>query len=251
MRPMDGIRYSVVIPVNNEEDTVALLVRALTPVMESLGAGYELIMVDDGSTDRTLPRLRQLAQQTVRLTVLSLGTQQGKGAALQAGMDRVRGEILMMLDGDLQDDPREIPHLLQKLDQGYDVVCGWRFPRRDPFGKKFASFLGNLTRRCLWHDPVHDVGCSLRVFRRAVLSRVEFSDGRHRWFTWLAAREGFRIGEVKVRHHPRQFGHTHYGMWDRLLESCVTLWHLRRTRISAEPKEPRHEPSLDRTGIGR
>lgn len=243
---MDLIRYSVVIPMNNEEDAVQPLVQAVTQVMDSLGAIYELIIVNDGSVDGTLARLNRLMPSAPRLTVVSFPTRQGKGRALQAGLDRARGEILVTLDGDLQNDPNDIPALLQKLEEGYDVVCGWRSPRRDPWMKRASSGVANVIRRMLRRDEVHDVGCALRVFRRTVLPRVNLSDGRHRWFTWLAARAGCRIGEVKVRHHPRRFGRSHYGTWDRLIESCATFWRLR------QPKEcDVHESAIGGTRLRR
>lgn len=243
---MDLIRYSVVIPMNNEEESVEPLVRAVTQVMDSLGAAYELIIVDDGSIDGTLAQLNRLMPSAPRLTVVSFPTRQGKGGALQTGLDRARGEILVTLDGDLQNDPHDIPALLQRLEQGYDVVCGWRTPRNDPWTKRTSSKIGNLIRWILLREPLHDVGCSLRVFRRTVLQRVNLSDGKHRWFTWLAARAGFRIGEVKVRHHPRRFGRSHYGTWDRLIESCATLWRLR------QPKECHvHESAIGGTRLRR
>ncbi len=239
---MPDIRYSVIIPVNNEEEAIEPLVCALIPIMESLAATYELLVIDDGSTDGTLARLNRVRSRTPHMTLLSFPTRQGQGSALQAGLDRARGEIVITLDGDLQNDPGGIPHLLKKLEEGFDVVCGWRFPRRDPWMKRASSGVANAVRRMVLRETVHDVGCALRVFRRAALHAIDLSDGKHRWFTWLAARAGCRIGEVKVRHHPRRFGRSHYGTWDRFVESCATLWRLRQSK-----ERDRYESAVDRT----
>lgn len=230
--------YSVIVPVYNEAECLAALCDVLTKVMISLGASYEVIVVDDASTDDTLARLKTLAPAYAELIIVSLKSHRGKSVALQAGFDLARGGVLMTLDGDLQHDPADIPRLLEKLGQGYDMVCGWRRNRQDPFEKQLASALAKAVRRLFMRDPIHDVGCWFVVFKRPVIRQIRLSRGLHRFFAWLAAQRGFRVGEVEVQHHPRSFGVSKYGFWDRLLEGSVDLWRLRTGGLERLMRRP-------------
>lgn len=216
-------KYSVIIPIYNEEESLLPLYYSLKSVMERLKAPYEMIFVDDGSTDRSFEKLKNIAASSASLTVISLNGRCGKSAALQTGFDAAQGEILITLDGDLQNDPEDIPKLLEKMNQGYEIVCGWRVDRKDPFHKKIASKIANRVRTALLQEKIHDVGCGLRVFKKTVLKKIRLWGNQHRFFTALVLRQGFRIGEEKVNHRFRQFGKSKYGIWDRLVEGIADL----------------------------
>ncbi len=224
------MRYSVVVPVHNEEDSVRPLYDRILGVMARLDGGHETIFVDDASTDRSLDRLKEIPGQGFGLTVLRLGARQGMATALQTGFDAAQGQILITLDGDLQNDPEDIPKLLAKLDEGYDVVCGWRKDRKDPLSKKIASRLANGARKILTREKIHDVGCTLRVFRREVAQKIHLSGGLHRFFTTFAAREGFRITELEVNHHPRRHGRSKFGTWGRLAQGVADFVRIQRKK---------------------
>ncbi|MGH7198617.1 MAG: glycosyltransferase family 2 protein [Candidatus Omnitrophota bacterium] len=217
------VKYSAVIPVHNEEGSVLPLYERLKTVLDGLGEPYEIIVVDDASTDESLAKLESIRPDSPGLVVLSLKIRSGQSSALQAGFDAARGEILITLDGDLQNDPEDIPKLLEKLKEGYDIVCGWRYDRKDAISKKIASLIANAVRRALFKETIHDVGCSLRVFKRSVLKEIFLSSEDHRFFTAFAAQQGFQIGEVEVRHHPRQHGKSKYGIWTRLIRGILDL----------------------------
>lgn len=215
-----SVRYSVVVPVRDEAGTLEELCRAVRSAMDGAGAPHELIIVDDGSSDGTAELFRRLAPPGARLLERP---RRGKAEALQAGFDAARGSVIVTLDGDLQDDPADIPRLLAKLDEGHDLVVGWRRQRQDPFSKRAASAAANLLRRALLGERVHDVGCPLRAFRRPLLERVRLSGGLHRWLTHLAARGGFSVAEVPVSHRPRRHGRSKYGNAGRALQSLLDL----------------------------
>ena len=213
--------YSVIIPVYDEEDAIIEVYHSVRNVMAGLGDSYEILFVNDGSTDRSLQRLLDLNAEDVVIVSLE---HVGQAHALQAGFDHAAGDIYITLDGDGQDDPAEIPRLLEKLSQGYDVVCGWRQERRDPLAKKISSRLAYLVRRLLTHDNIHDVGCKLRVFRRKDMQGISLSGGLHRFFTLIMHRRGCRVTEVRVVHHPRRTGVSKYGFWNRLPEGGIDLF---------------------------
>ncbi len=224
------VMYSVVIPLHNEEESVSSLCASLRDVFQMLGESYEVIFVDDGSTDGSLAALKLLAppEPSGQLQIISFTKRYGKSAALQAGFDAASGQVIITLDGDLQDDPKEIPGLLTKLHEGYDLVVGWRYRRQDPLIKIVASRIANAVRKQVTGETIHDVGCGLRVFRRDVLNSIYLTKGWHRLFTAIVHVKGFRIAELKVVHRPRRFGVSKYGIWDRLTESFLDLAHFRR-----------------------
>lgn len=213
-------RCSVVVPVRNEAGSLEELLAALGAVMAGVDPAHEILVVDDGSDDGTPELFRRLAPPRARL-LRSPG--RGKADALQAGFDAARGGVIVTLDGDLQDDPADIPRLLGRLDEGYDLVVGWRRRRNDPLSKRLASRAANLLRRLLLGERVHDVGCPLRVFRRSLLSSIRLRGGLHRWLTALAARRGFKVAELEVSHRPRRHGRSKYGNWGRALEAPADL----------------------------
>lgn len=214
------VRYSVVVPVRDEAGTLEELIRSLDAVMGAVDPAHEILVVDDGSRDGTPELLRRLDPPRTRLLT---SPRPGKAEALQAGFDAARGDVIVTLDGDLQDDPADIPRLLAKLDEGHDLVVGWRRRRRDPFSKRAASAAANALRRALLGERVHDVGCPLRAFRRPLLERVRLRGGLHRWLTHLAARQGFSVAEVEVSHRPRRQGRSKYGNAGRALQSLLDL----------------------------
>ncbi len=237
------MKYSVIIPIYNEEDSVLPLYNSLKEVMGKLKESYEVIFVDDGSKDTSAERLKGICADSEELVIVVLKERVGQSEALQAGFDNAAGEIYVTLDGDGQDDPRWIPVLLNKMKEGYDVVCGWRHRMQAPFLKKGASKIANTVRRVIAGEKIHDVGCTLRVFRKKDIEGVCLSRGLHRFFSTIMVKRGLRVGEVKVAHHARKAGVTKYGIWDRLgegiidcfriafVDSAVLMDHKRRYRI--------------------
>ena len=211
-------RISVIIPVRDEQDSLDPLVDSLRTV---LGSSYELIFVDDGSTDQTHKRLKKLHEPGC-VRVLRLKKPYGKTAALMAGLAGSRGEIVLTMDGDLQDDPAEIPRFVEQLDQGYDLVCGWKKKRRDSIAKVVASQIFNLATRRLTGLALHDVNCGFKAFRGDVARSLQLYGEMHRFIPVLVAAAGHRVGEIEVTHHPRRHGRSKYG-FSRLLKGLLDL----------------------------
>ena len=203
---------SVVVPVHNEERSVALLYDELRSALEPLGVPWEAIFVDDGSGDGTFGALTRLhnAEQNVR--VVRLRRNFGKAAALVAGFDQARGKTVVTIDGDLQDDPAEIPRLLAKLDEGFDLVSGWKTKRRDPLSRRLPSRLFNRVTGGLSGLRLHDLNCGLKAYRAEVLSGIRIYGELHRFIPVLAHYRGFRVAELPVNHRTREHGRSRYGM---------------------------------------
>lgn len=235
---------SVVIPAYNEAPNVEPGYRELLAVLEPLGRPFEVIVVDDGSTDETFGILARIAETDPRLRVLRFKRNAGQTAALVAGFRAARGDVVVTMDADLQNDPRDIPALLAAL-PGCDAVCGWRVDRHDPWSKRIASRIANAVRRRLTGDGVHDTGCMLKAFRRAALTRLPPFRNMHRFLPALLQQEGFRVVEVPVRHRPRRAGQSKYGNWGRLWAGLADLWAVRwmaRRRLDYEVVEERGGP---------
>ncbi len=215
------MKYSVIIPICNEEDSLLPLYNSLKEVMNTLNEQYEILFVDDGSTDSGLERLRLVCMKSKSLTILILKERAGKAEALQAGFDTAVGEIYITLDGDRQDDPKDIPSLLNKMDEGWDVVYGWRRQRQDPVIKKMASKIATVVRRLITREKIHDVGCAMRVFRKKDVETVCLSRGLHRFFSAIMVKLGYKVGEVEVVHYHRKTGFSKYGIFDRLVEGVI------------------------------
>lgn len=225
------MKYSVIVPVHNEEGSVHLLYEKIRSAMDGQSEAYEILFVDDASTDQTAAIAKAIKPGRPRFTLLRLKNRGGIATALQAGFDAAGGQVFITLDGDLQNDPEDIPAMIRKLGEGYDLVCGWRRKRQDPFFKKCSSRIANLFRRALMREKIHDVGCTLRVFRREVVKNMRLSGGLHRYFTALAVSRGHRITEMEVRHNPRVYGRSKFGTWGRLVEGLADLirfWRLSR-----------------------
>ncbi len=207
------ISVSIVIPVMNEEENVPLLHEQITRVMAEWGRSYEIIIVDDGSSDRTFEILQQLAQSDPHLKVVKFRRNFGQSAAMAAGFDLARGNTIVTMDGDLQNDPKDIPMLVEKLEEGYDVVSGWRKNRKDKFLiRKVPSMLANWLIRKTTGIDLHDTGCSLKAYRRDLVKKIRLYGEMHRFIPALGRIEGARITEVVVDHHERKYGQSKYNI---------------------------------------
>ena len=213
---------SVVIPIFNERDNLHPLTAQALKALTGQVSSFELIYVDDGSTDGSSGLLDQLADNHPEVRVLHFDRNYGQTAAFDAGFRLARGEVIATLDGDLQFDPADILRLLP-LSERYDLVCGWRRDRHDTFVKRLSSRLANFIRNVFTRDGVHDTGCSLKVFRRAVVERLALFEGMHRFFPALARMHGFSIAEIPVRHYPRAHGESKYGIGNRVFKSLYDL----------------------------
>ena len=210
------IDVSVVVPVLDEEETVQSLAEQVLAVLDGLGRTSEIVFVDDGSQDRTVERIREAHLADPRVRLVRLRRNFGKAAALCAGFDISNGDLIVTMDGDLQDDPAEIPRLLEKLDaEDLDLVSGWKQQRQDPISKRLPSKLFNWVTRKMAQIDLHDFNSGFKVYRREVLDEIALYGELHRYIPVLASRKGFTIGEIPVKHHPRRHGTSKYG-WDRL-----------------------------------
>lgn len=217
---------SVVIPIKDERDNLLPLTEQLLKVLgsreESRTARFEILYVDDGSSDGSGPLLDQLAAQHPEVKVLHFDRNYGQTSGFDAGFRHARGELVVTMDGDLQFDPADIPTLLP-LAASYDLVCGWRKSRQDSLVRKLSSRLAYVVRSAVTGDRIHDTGCSLKVFRRAVIERIPLFEGMHRFFPALAQIHGFSVTEVPVRHLPRAHGRSKYGIGNRLFKGLYDL----------------------------
>lgn len=206
------MEISVVIPLYNEAESLGELHSRLTETLSGMGVGYELIFVDDGSTDGSYKVLEGLhAGDPQHISVYSFGKNQGKSAALDTGFERARGEFVITMDADLQDDPSEIPGLVEMLKDGADLVTGWKYPRRDPISKRLPSKVINALTAALTGVRVHDMNCGLKAYRREVVEGLDLYGEQHRFIPALVQAKGFRVEEKKVTHHPRKYGTTKFG----------------------------------------
>lgn len=219
-------KLSVVVPLYNEEGNVALLHQKIVQALQKIDGPFEIIFIDDGSTDNTV----SIAKTLSPLTLIQFRKNFGQTAAFDAGFKKATGDIIITLDGDLQNDPEDIPLLLQKLAEGYDVVSGWRHKRQDPFMKKISSRLANFARSILIQDHIHDSGCSLKAYRRECFESVDLFGEMHRFIPAILMLDGFTVAEVKVSHHPRTSGSTKYN-WKRGVKGIIDmifLWFWRK-----------------------
>ncbi len=208
------VALSIVVPVMNEQESVRLLFEKLSLQLEQLGKRYEVIFVDDGSTDNTFQELKKLHDEHPDIVrVVRFRRNFGKTPALVAAFSRCRGEIIFTMDGDLQDDPQEIPRFLEKLDEGYDLVSGWKFPRLDPLSKTFPSRIFNWMVGTMTGVHLHDINNGFKAYRREVIEdpHLKLYGDFHRFIPVMAHWRGYRVAEIKVRHHPRKFGVSKFG----------------------------------------
>lgn len=235
------INYSVIIPIKNEEDNIPRLVQEVREVMNDLKKPWELILIDDGSTDESLNIIKSLQKTHPEIKLLSFIKNFGQSSAFHAGFKKAKGEILITLDGDLQNDPSDIPKLLFAL-KDHDMVCGWRQNRRDSVFKRVISRPSNIIRSRICKDHVHDTGCSLKVFKKASLNQIKSFHGMHRFFPALFKVEGLSVTEVKVKHRARIKGQSKYHLFNRsigpILDMFAVYW-MRKRRLRYQIKEDR------------
>jgi glycosyltransferase involved in cell wall biosynthesis len=207
------VNFSIVVPLYNEQDNVNELYQAIVSALDASDPDYEIIMVDDGSTDGSFAVLQRLAGSDARLKVIRLRRNFGQTAAMSAGFDAAVGAIIIPMDGDLQNDPTDIPRLIAKLEEGYDVVSGWRHDRKDTFiTRKIPSLLANALISSLTGVHLHDYGCTLKAYRREVLEGINLYGEMHRFVPALASQVGARVTELPVSHYPRRHGVSKYGI---------------------------------------
>jgi len=203
---------SIIIPVFNEKDSIGPLVSELQEVLPSLNCEYEILLVDDGSRDGTSELLEQVALQHPEFKYIGFKRNFGQTAAMLAGIDYAKGEYIIAMDSDLQNDPHDIPALLRKAEEGYDIVSGWRKNRKDKFLRSFCSRIANRLLSRFLHVPLHDYGCTLKVYRLDVLEGVRLYGEMHRFLPAIANWAGARVTEVVVNHRARQFGRSKYNL---------------------------------------
>lgn len=213
---------SVVVPVKDEEQNVAALHKKLLDVLPRISKRFEIIFVDDGSRDRTLEVLKRLK----KLKIIKFRKNFGQTAALAAGFEEAKGKLVVSIDGDLQNDPEDIPRMVRMLkEKGLDCVCGWRANRKDTISKKYLSVFARELRRFLIGRDVHDYGCTLRVYRKECLQDLDLMGEMHRYIPPMLRWKGFRIGELKVRHHKRKHGKTKYS-YGRLVKGFLDMFNV-------------------------
>lgn len=217
---------SVIVPIKDERENLVPLIEGLLKVMRSHDSSqsrpFEIIFVDDGSTDGSSEVMDRLAAEYREVKTFHFDRNYGKTAALDAGFNRSTGDLIIEIDGDLQQDSNDILMLLPFMDN-YDLVCGWRKDRQDNLVRKISSRIANLLRNAFTHDGVHDTGCPLKIFRRPVLEKLYLFEGMHRFFPALALMHGFTVKEVAVRHYPRIHGMSKFGVGNRLFKSLYDL----------------------------
>ena len=220
------MKISIVVPVYNEEGNVQELHQQIKKSCESLNKAYEIIFVDDGSTDKTV----ELCQGLSPLKLIKFRRNFGQTAAFDAGIKEAKGEVIITMDGDLQNDPADIGLLLEEIEKGYDVVSGWRWKRKDSFSKKFFSRGANLLRKILIQDHIHDSGCSLKAYKRECFHSVDLFGEMHRFIPAILEMQGYKVSEVKVNHRARIHGVTKYN-WKRAIKGFVdmiSIWFWRK-----------------------
>ncbi|HTR98708.1 MAG TPA: glycosyltransferase family 2 protein [Bacteroidota bacterium] len=218
---------SVVIPLYNEEESLRELHGQLRAALNRMNVRYELLFVDDGSTDRSFQVLRDLKRNDRHVKIIRFRRNYGKSAALAVGFDKAQGNIVVTMDADLQDDPAEIPSLKKRIDDGLDLVSGWKKRRKDPITKTIPSRFFNFVTARMTGIRIHDFNCGLKAYRREVVKSVKLYGELHRYVPVLAHWEGFRVGEVVVQHRARKYGHTKFGLgrfWRGFLDLCTALF---------------------------
>ena len=213
---------SVVIPVYNEQDNVTILHNELKKILDNLNKSYEIIFIDDGSTDSTSKRIEELNKKDNKVRLISFARNFGKASALMAGFKESKGSIVFTMDGDLQDDPKEIPRFIAEINKGYDLVNGWKFRRYDPITKTLPSKFFNWLTRKITKVNVHDSNCGFKAYRRKVIQNIKIHGELHRYIPSLANWKGYKVTEIKVEHHPRKYGKSKYGV-ERLMKGFLDL----------------------------
>lgn len=215
-------KVSILVPLYNEEESLKPLVAEIKSALKNIDISYEIIFVDDGSTDKSLEIIKDFVKTDNKIRFISFRKNYGKSAALQLGFKYLTGDAVITMDADLQDDPAEITNLLAKLDEGYDLVSGWKKVRHDPFIKKHSSKFFNYMTRLMSGIKIHDFNCGLKGYRKEVVKSVDIYGELHRYVPVLAGWQGFKITEIVVKHHPRKYGKTKFGI-SRFFKGFVDL----------------------------
>jgi len=231
------MKVSIIVPVYNEEDSIGLLYKAVEKSLKTLGTPWELILVDDGSQDNSLDKIRGIVKEHPNhVSAVVLRRNFGQKAAIAAGIDHSEGEIIVLLDADLQNDPADIPIMVEKLAEGYDLVSGWRFHRQDKFlTRTLPSHIANSLISIVTGVKLHDYGCTLKAYRREVLTGFRLYGEMHRFIPVYANFVGAKIAEIKVHHHARKFGKAKYGL-ERIFKVILDLFTVKfLTSYSSKP----------------
>ena len=230
-------KISLVIPLYNEEESVIPLSHEIRKSMSRLNTNYEVLLIDDGSNDSSLQKLKEITKTDNRFKFLSFRKNYGKSAALQVGFKAASGDVVVTMDADLQDDPQEIPNLLKKLEEGYDLCSGWKKKRQDPFIKKISSKFFNFVTRVISGIKIHDFNCGLKAYRKEVVDNVKVYGELHRYIPVLAKWQGYKIAEIPVMHHQRRYGKTKFGI-TRFFKGFIDL--ITVTFVTRYIKRPMH-----------
>ncbi len=213
---------SIIIPVYNEEKNIVALFNNIKSEIENITSNYEIIWINDGSTDSTSDELKKISDREQRVSYISFRKNFGKAHALNKGFGVAEGDLVFTMDGDHQDDPKEFFHFINKINQGYDVVSGWKYKRRDPFTKRIMSKIFNSLTRGISGVKIHDFNCGFKLYKKEVVKSINLYGDLHRYIPVLAHLEGFKVGEIKVTHHERKFGKSKYGI-SRLFKGFLDL----------------------------
>lgn len=242
---MNQIKYSVIIPLKNEESNVIDLITELESVMKSIGMPWEVICIDDGSTDKTLPMLIELTKKNPHLRIIAFNKNYGQSSAFHAGFTAARGEYIITMDGDRQNDPADIPKLISLI-HDCDLVCGIRKKRKDPLSKRIISKIANKVRRWICDDGVQDTGCSLKIFKADSLRRIKMYHGMHRFLPALFKIEDFKIKEIPVNHRERERGKSKYNFFNRSFNTIADLLAVRWMKKRKLKYQIKNSYSMDR-----
>jgi dolichol-phosphate mannosyltransferase len=218
----ERIEISLVVPVYNEEENLPVLIPQIAEVLNPLGKTYEMIFVDDGSTDRSRRLLKEMVSHYPQMRIIGFKKNCGETAAGAAGLKEAKGEVVVTMDADLQNDPRDIPRMLESL-KDYDMVTGWRQKREDSWVKRITSKIANRIRNGFSGETIRDSGCTVRAYKRECLQNLKLYKGMHRFMPTLVKIEGFRVIEIPIAHHPRKFGVSKYTTWNRMWRAFIDL----------------------------
>jgi glycosyltransferase involved in cell wall biosynthesis len=229
----EHIELSIVVPIYNEQESVSALYGAIVQAVEPLGLRFEILFIDDGSRDNTFMVAKRLAENDRRLRIIKFRMNYGQTPAMVAGFDNARGKVVITMDGDLQNDPSDVPFLLSKIYEGYDIVIGWRHKRQDALlTRKVPSRIANWMIGKITGVPIKDNGCSLKAYRASIIKNIPLYSEMHRFIPAMASLAGSRICEIRVKHHARKFGTSKYGL-SRIYKVLIDLFSIKTILISA------------------
>ena len=212
MKTKKDIKISIIIPAKNEQESINKLYHEIKKIFKTLQESYEIIFIDDGSTDKTYEKMLAISKKDINIKIVKFRGNFGKSAALQTGFQKARGEIVFTMDADLQDDPVEIPRFLKKIDEGYDLVSGWKKRRNDPISKTLPSRVINTTTRFLTGVKIHDINCGFKAYKNGVVKDLKLYGELYRYIPIIVAKDNYKVGEISVKHRSRKFGRSKYGM---------------------------------------